>query len=285
MIVYAAADPLASWLALQRSSVGLPVPLTDRAGLRRELARVPPAGEVTLLVSSSELTEGDGGPARLLGAVQDYSIWAEQRALRARVLLQSTARVYGAPKPGIALREADAAPADARVAELLQLEAELAARAARRNLSLVVVRLFEVLDPREQQGRLSQLLRCVREGDLAQVPGLGATRDYLDARDVVRAFAVLAALPDPGSPLSTTVNVCSGRAVSGRDLVREVIRVVRPGDEAALLAGLGPAPAQEEGESAAPWRVGNAARFVQLTGSEAGRTALRTTIEEALRSA
>ena len=100
---------------------------------------------------------------------------------------------------------------------MLGLEAELQARAERRGFGLAIARLFEVIDSRTPGERLCEVARRVREGRMKGMPELGATRDYLDARDAARALRALATIV-----VSPTVNVCSGRPVSGHELVREL---------------------------------------------------------------
>ena len=55
------------------------------------------------------------------------------------------------------------------------------------------------------------------------VGNLNAARDFLDVRDVVAAYVALAR----GGERGEVYNVCSGRAVTIRDVLRELIAIAR----------------------------------------------------------
>ena len=268
MILFARAGRLAFWLEQDPGAHPLACDVLDRRALRAELDGLLPGGDATLLL------DGDG-LARHLDeagkAVQEFSVWAEVRLVRPRVVLLSSDCVYGILNPGVALREQDAAGADEASRAMLALEAELDARAQRRGFGFAVARLFELVDARAPSDRLIDLAGRVREGRMKAVPELGATRDYLDARDAARAVRALA-----GLSCSATVNVCSGRALSGHELVRELVRLLRPADEGALMAQVEP-----DGGKLIPWIVGNPARFAQVVGGPAATTPFSETLQSA----
>jgi len=268
VILFGQDAPLAFWLEQDPAARALRCDLLDRQALRAELDRLPPGGEAALVLDARGCAERGEEADR---AVQEFSVWAEARSLRPRVVLVSDEAVYGILKPGVALREQDAAACDAASAAMLALEQQLVARARRRGFGLAVARLFELIDPREPGERLVELARRVREGRMKGVPGLGATRDYLDARDAALALRALARLPD-----SPTVNVCSGRPVTGHDLLRALARLLRPADEMALMAQAEPA----EGP-VVPWIVGNPSRFAAVVGASAACRTFEQTIQDA----
>jgi len=264
MILYVRTDPLARWFAEHADARELES-VSDRARLRAALADIAPGGEVSLVMDAALPL------AELGAAAQEFSLWAEMRSLPARVVLESSAAVYGSPRPGVTLREIDADSRDPAGKTLLAAETFLAERAERRGYSLVVARFFDLLWPIQGMGLLADLCRCVRDADVSGVRGAGAVRDYLDVRDAVRAVAALSAIGRE-TPLLAVVNVCSGQPVTVRDLVKEIARAKRPDIEAELLAKLAvddPAPV---------WRVGSPGRFQELTGAVPLQTPLATTI-------
>lgn len=272
MILFGKGGRLCFWLEQDEAARPLACDPFDRRALRAELDALSPGGDTALVLDAC------GGRApkvdESLKAAQEFTVWAESRSVRPRLVFVSSDAVYGIVKPGVALREQDAAGGDAASQALLAHEGALKDLARRRGFGLAVARVFEVVDPRDPSPRLLELAGRVQAGRMKGLPGLGATRDYVDARDAAKALSALARLSD-----SPTVNVCSGRAVTGHDLVRAMVRLLRPADEARLMAQV--EPAADEARKPVPWVVGNPAHFTAMVGSAAsGRP-----FEETLRSA
>ncbi len=270
MILFSRSDPLAPWLSTWPDAHALPDG-ADRLALERALVGLTPGGSVSLILRASQ-------PINVLSqAVQTFTVWAETRSLPSRVLLVSSAEVYGSPRPGVSLREPDALATNPQGKALLEAEAFLAERAERRGFSLVVARPFEVLEP-TGAGLLGALCRRVRSGDLSGLGDAGASRDFLDARDVAAALVALGEAKR-GEPLLAVVNLCSGRAVTVRELVGAIAQRYRPEQAAQFATQL--AVDVPSAEAVPLWRVGNPARFVELTGGPAVRTPLAQSIEDA----
>jgi GDP-4-dehydro-6-deoxy-D-mannose reductase len=160
------------------------------------------------------------GTVNLLDAVA-----AEAR--EARVLVVSTAEVYGAA-------EVVPTPEDAPVAPLSpygasKAAAELACERSRRadGLALVVTRSFPHVGPGQDErfavgSWVLQVARAeLRGGGVLHVGDLSVRRDLLDVRDVARAYE---ALLDPGVALGT-YNVASGRARELREVVQLLVEL------------------------------------------------------------
>jgi len=160
------------------------------------------------------------GTLRLLQAVGDA----------ARVLIVSSAEVYGAvPEAEQPLRESRALrpcnpyAASKAAAEMLAVEASLSGRC-----DAVVARSFNHTGP-GQDARFSlpsfaRQLAAIGRGEgepVLRVGNLSARRDFLDVRDVVRAYRVLAERGARGE----VYNVCSGQARSIRSLVDEMVSI------------------------------------------------------------
>lgn len=100
---------------------------------------------------------------------------------------------------------------------------------ARRGLSIVTARPFNHVGPGQAAGYLVsdvalQLARVEREGGGRILVGdLRPRRDYTDVRDVVRAYLALAERGREGE----TYNVCSGRSLSGHDIVERLSGLCR----------------------------------------------------------
>ena len=223
MILFGSEDRYVHWLGSLPQARALWVSFADRRGLREQLANVPAAGDVSLVLAGSLAVDGKCTAEQLCDAAQELAAWAAVRSMRARVILVSSASVYGSPTPGIQVQEKGARPTDGAGKVLLSLEEQLGDRARRRGFSLFAARLFEVLEPRGIAGGPHvELARRVKKGELGAVPGLGLTRDYLDARDLARAVSLLAQVQDEREPSVEAINVCSGRAVTGHELLRQV---------------------------------------------------------------
>lgn len=89
-----------------------------------------------------------------------------------------------------------------------------------RGLSATTVRPFNHIGPGQGQGfllpDLYQQLEAAGVGGEIKVGNLSTRRDYTDVRDIVEAYKVLALGAAPGHNL---YNVCSGRSLSGYDIL------------------------------------------------------------------
>ncbi len=103
-------------------------------------------------------------------------------------------------------------------------------------------------------------------------------RDYLDARDVCDDLLALAQTSVEDED-ACAVNVCSGEGITLRELLLEVVRAVRPGDEGALLAETSEAPGRPDD---VPWIVGDPSRFIAMTSQAPRRLSPGDTIRDAL---
>ena len=164
------------------------------------------------------------GSARLAEAVRAYDAGP-----RPRVVFASTAEVYGARDPSeFPLRESlDLHPANPYGASKAAAEAILLAHARSFGLNVVIARSFNHIGPAQSErfvvASLAAQLARIAAGGSPQlfVGNLNAARDFLDVRDVVEAYIALAG----GGEAGEIYNVCSGRAVAVRDVLRELIAI------------------------------------------------------------
>lgn len=132
-------------------------------------------------------------------------------------VLASTAAVY-APAEA-AHRETDTpGPIDVYGFSKLWLEQIAELYATKHGLRIWIARLFNVYGPGETNPHLiPSLIDQALAGGLVQVGDLSTRRDYVHVRDVAAALATMAqATPGHGA---TSVNVGTGRAVSGGEVV------------------------------------------------------------------
>lgn len=166
------------------------------------------------------------GTVRLAEAVRAYA-----GGPRPRVLFTSSAEVYGRREAGeFPLRETlDPRPATPYGASKAAAETVLLAHARGFGLDVVVARAFNHIGPGQNErfvvASLAAQLARVASGQAPHllVGNLGAARDFLDVRDVVSAYVALAADGERGE----VYNVCSGKAVTIRDVLRELIAIAR----------------------------------------------------------
>ena len=256
--------------------------LEDRASLRQELRRLLEGVERVTLVPMAALVsvpacERDRVLAErtnvtdLVATVGDFLDAAGERG---SVLYVSTGHVYAEHSRAID-EEGKLGPRSVYAETKLAAERALAELCGS-DVPLAVARVFGLVAPRQPPHYvLPAMIQRVRERRLDGIPGLDYRRDYLDARDVSRILASLAARRHAG-----TFNVCSGEAVSIRQLIEEVLRTVEPVRWQELAATLVPAPARADD---VPSIVGNPARLVAALGEAARQIALSQTVADAVR--
>lgn len=232
----------------------VPLDLTDGESVRRCIAGYEPDGVVHCAAQASVGASWDNpaatcrtnieGTANLLEAVKD---------LRPRVLLVGSAQQYAPRAGGNPLRESDAQLATSPYS-LTKIAQEQMGLMYHRQYGIAVVctRSFNHTGPGQSPDYAvgsfaSQVARLEQSGGgEMRVGNLEARRDFLDVRDVVRAYALLLEVGKPGE----AYNVCSGSAVRMGDVLDKLLEIsgliqkvrVHPqtrhvSDEADLLVG------------------------------------------------
>ncbi|HEY1977475.1 MAG TPA: GDP-mannose 4,6-dehydratase [Candidatus Baltobacteraceae bacterium] len=166
------------------------------------------------------------GTARVAQAIREY---AQTNGTMPRLIFTSSAEIYG-PREAreFPLRESlDPRPANPYAASKAAAEALLLGEARSLKLDVVVARAFNHIGPGQSDRFVvpsfaSQLARIARGAPPVLLVGnLEAARDFLDVRDVVRAYVSLAR----DGERSGIYNVCSGNAVTIRDVLRELVTI------------------------------------------------------------
>ncbi len=166
------------------------------------------------------------GTARLFAAVRAY---AHRANAMPRILFTSSAEVYGARGAAeLPLHESlSLRPRNPYAASKAAAEAILLGEMYSFGGDVVIARAFNHIGPGQSEqfaaSSFAHGLAKIATSDetVLEVGDLGAERDILDVRDVVRAYVALAERGERGE----VYNVCSGQAVAMRDLLRELILV------------------------------------------------------------
>ncbi|MEA2720481.1 MAG: GDP-4-dehydro-6-deoxy-D-mannose reductase [Candidatus Eremiobacteraeota bacterium] len=184
--------------------------------------------------------------------------------VRPRVLIVSSADVYGAQPPGaFPLRETVAPlPRNPYAASKVAAEALALAYARSFGVDVVATRAFNHIGPGQDQrfaiaSFAVQIARAAAGVDrVVRVGNLEASRDVLDVRDVCDAYALL--LEGAGGA-GEIYNVCSGKATTMHEILRRLIET----------AGV-PVEVREEPErmrpADVPLSVGDASKLRDATG-------------------
>jgi len=170
------------------------------------------------------------GTARLIEALR-----ALPREDRPRLLFASSGEVYGARAPAeLPIRETLVPePATAYAASKVAAEAIVLGSARQYGIDTVVTRAFNHIGPGQSERfvvaafakRLAQI--AAGSDPLFPVGNLSPARDFLDVRDVVRAYADLAERGVAGQ----TYNVCSGVPTTIQEVLRQLVMAARVGVE------------------------------------------------------
>ena len=148
-----------------------------------------------------------------------------------RVLIVSSAEVYGVQRPERMPLDEGAVPRPGNAYAASKLAAEAFALAWQRSYGLdcVVARAFNHIGPGQDDrfvvASFARQLADIAAGapPVMHVGNLEAERDFLDVRDVVAAYVLLLANGRAGE----VYNICSGRPVAIREVLRQLITIAR----------------------------------------------------------
>ncbi len=174
----------------------------------------------------------DADPARCLQVNVDgtRSVLNAMAGLRdpASLVLASSAAVY-APADGPHQEQTDSpGPVDVYGYSKLWAEELASAFAARTGTGVGIARLFNIFGPGETNAHFIPSLICqLKAGESVRLGNLSSKRDYVFVDDVADALLRLARYCGDGQ--SATVNVGSGRAYSGNEVVEALAALAAAG--------------------------------------------------------
>lgn len=197
--------------------VGLQSDLTDATGLAEEMQRVQPDW-VAHLAGIAFVGHGEANDfyrVNLIGTRNLLAALADCGKRPACVLLASSANVYGNSTAGV-LRE-DAPPNPANDYAVSKLAMEHMARLWLDRLPIVIARPFNYTGVGQSESFLLPKIvaHFKRRAEMIELGNLDVWRDFSDVRAVVQAYRRLLEI----SPAGETVNVCSGRTYSLREVL------------------------------------------------------------------
>lgn len=231
-------------IAFDRPGVPLPLPaascsgdMLDRAAMARAVRELKPDGCIHL-AGAAFVPMGWTDPdavfsANLLGAIRVMEAF-RLHAAGARLLLVTSAEVYGRAGPAGRLDEESPLQPDNLYA-LSKQAADSAARmyAAHYGMNIVVARPGNHIGPGQSPNFVASAfaeqvaaIALGRAEPVVRVGNLDSLRDFLDVRDVARAYRLLLERGRPGQ----AYNISSGKLVRVGDLLDGLCRLagVRP---------------------------------------------------------
>ncbi|MEX2587714.1 MAG: GDP-mannose 4,6-dehydratase, partial [Actinomycetota bacterium] len=206
------------------------VEVTDQPAVDEVLAEVSPEAVVHLAARADPGSSWRQASETYRINIFGTSVLLEAlRSYEPKVLLVGSALQYERPADGRPLTEADPLRADSpySLSKIAQEHiGEL--HAARHKAKVVSTRSFNHTGPGQSTkyaiGSFSSQLAAIQRGGgkgTLKVGNLEAHRDYLDVRDVVKAYRLLLDGGEPGE----AYNVCSGRTVSLKSILDSLVEL------------------------------------------------------------
>ena len=214
---------------LGEQAVAAEADVRDAAAVEAEFRAVEPSAVVHLAalssVGESWLQPVEIWRVNVLGTLHVL----QAAAPGTRILLASTAEVYGRAEKLPASEDAALAPVSPYGASKAAAELACAPARARGELEIVVTRAFNTEGPgRDERFAVGSWARQIAElehagGGTLHVGDLSAKRDIVDVRDASRAYA---SLVDPAVE-GGTYNIASGRAVGMQHVLDVLLGLAR----------------------------------------------------------
>lgn len=148
----------------------------------------------------------------------------------ARVILISSAEIYGKVTPEDVPLKEDREPCPANIYALTKLCSENIARYYGRasSTTAVVLRPFNHIGPRQNPNFVTSSfakqiaeIEAGKKPPVIEVGNLEAARDFTDVRDTVRGYRLAAEKCESGKPY----NICSGKAYVIRDILEKLLEI------------------------------------------------------------
>ena len=147
------------------------------------------------------------------------------QGVKPRFLIISSGSLYD-PKAELPLTESSAVLPSSPYAASKVAQEENALGYAKQGFESIIARPFNHVGPGQNPGFIvpdlaQQIIACEKSEAIEILVGnLDAQRDYTDVRDIARAYRLLLEKGVPGE----TYNICSGRALSGNDILSGLLK-------------------------------------------------------------
>lgn len=232
--------------------------LTDPLAVRDAMARVRPQ-QVVHLAAISFVAHGDALGFYAVNVLCTQNVLEALAALPEppnKVLIASSANVYGTP--GVEVLNEAVCPAPVNHYACSKLAMEHMARTWMDKLPIVITRPFNYTGVgQDERFLIPKIVSHVkRRAPFIELGNVDVARDFSDVRDVVTAYLRLL---DAQQSAGQTVNVCSGRATT----LREVLAMAEAISGHRMDMRVNPAFVRA---NEVPRLLGNAERLRQLTG-------------------
>lgn len=149
-----------------------------------------------------------------------------KQAKKPRILAVSSGAVYDSTQP-MPIKETSPVAFSSPYALSKVLIENQCAYYRNRGLDCIVARPFNHTGPGQGKGFIIpdfyERIQLAQDGATIQVGNIKTRRDYTDVRDIVEAYVKLVSAP---KLLETTYNVCSGKSMSGKELLDKLKNIL-----------------------------------------------------------
>lgn len=237
--------------------------LTDAEAVKASVDKVQPDWVVHLaaLAFVGHADQEAFYRVNVFGTINLLAALAEQRKAPQRILIASSANIYGTP--GVEVINEDICPAPVNHYACSKLAMEHMVATWFERLPIVIARPFNYTGPgQDERFLIPKIVSHFAQGkSVIELGNLDVSRDFSDVRDVVDAYVRLLDSDVHGQ----RINICSGHAVSLREIISLMEGIARyrinvevnpafvraneipvlRGDNQRLLAATGFAPRQD----------------------------------------
>ncbi|MCP8466746.1 GDP-mannose 4,6-dehydratase [Pseudomonas sp. ZM23] len=194
--------------------------LTDAAAVRAAVDKTQPDWVVHLaaLAFVGHTDQEAFYRVNVFGTLNLLAALAEQKKAPQRILVASSANIYGTP--GIEVINEDVCPAPVNHYACSKLAMEHMVATWFERLPIVMARPFNYTGPGQDERFLIPKIvgHFARNEATIELGNLDVSRDFSDVRDVVEAYARLLESDVRGE----RVNICSGRAIALREIISQM---------------------------------------------------------------
>lgn len=191
--------------------------LTDAAAVKAAVDKVQPDWVVHLaaLAFVGHADQEAFYRVNVFGTLNLLNALAEQKKAPQRILIASSANIYGTP--GVEVINEDICPAPVNHYACSKLAMEHMVATWFERLPIVIARPFNYTGPGQDERFLIPKIvgHFARSEPTIELGNLDVSRDFSDVRDVVESYVRLL----DSDVLGQRVNICSGRAVALREVI------------------------------------------------------------------